>query len=188
MIVALLLFALSLGGLLAALLQPGLEDLILPAAPAALASAFLLLRAFLRRDRGAAWVLLDGSNVMYWKGNTPALETLHEVLGRISREGYRPLVVFDANAGYLLKGRHANDRSFAAMLNLPENQIKVSPRGTPADPILMDAARKLKAPIVTNDRYRDWQDSHPELHSPGHLIKGGFRNGALWLDLPSQAQ
>jgi len=36
---------------------------------------------------------------------------------------------------------------------------------------------------VTNDRYRDWAEAHPEIKEPGHLIKGGYRDGKVWLDL-----
>ena len=35
---------------------------------------------------------------------------------------------------------------------------------------------------VTNDRFRDWADVHPEVREPGHLIRGGYRDGVLWLD------
>ena len=36
---------------------------------------------------------------------------------------------------------------------------------------------------MTNDRYRDWAEAHPELSAPGYLIRGGYRAGKLWLDL-----
>ena len=31
-------------------------------------------------------------------------------------------------------------------------------------------------------RYRDWAEAHPEVTTPGQVIRGGFRGGALWLD------
>lgn len=39
----------------------------------------------------------------------------------------------------------------------------------------------MGARIVTNDRYRDWAEAHPEIATPGHLIRGGWREGKLWL-------
>lgn len=36
--------------------------------------------------------------------------------------------------------------------------------------------------MVSNDRYRDWAGEYPELTRPGQLIRGGYRDGALWLD------
>ena len=40
----------------------------------------------------------------------------------------------------------------------------------------------MDAPIVTNDRYRDWAGEYPEIAEPGRLIRGGYRDGVLWLD------
>lgn len=34
---------------------------------------------------------------------------------------------------------------------------------------------------MTNDRYRDWQADFPEVAAPGFLIRGGVRDGAVWL-------
>jgi hypothetical protein len=45
------------------------------------------------------------------------------------------------------------------------------------------AAADLGARVVTNDRYRDWVEQHPEVTEPGHLIRGGYKAGKLWLDL-----
>ena len=56
-------------------------------------------------------------------------------------------------------------------------------KGNPADPILLSAARDLGARVVSNDRFRDWRENHPELGNPGHLIRGGYRDGRLWLDI-----
>ena len=49
--------------------------------------------------------------------------------------------------------------------------------------MILAAARDLGAKIVTNDRFRDWADQHPEVHRPGHLIRGGYASGRIWLDL-----
>ena len=61
-------------------------------------------------------------------------------------------------------------------------------KGTPADATILAAARDLGARIVSNDRYRDWLDQHPEVDRPGALIRGGFEDGALWLALEDAAQ
>ena len=34
---------------------------------------------------------------------------------------------------------------------------------------------------MTNDRYRDWTEAHPEVAEPGHLIRGGMQDGKVWL-------
>ena len=205
MIVPFLLFVVSGAGVAVALLLPGWTDLLLLAVPCALASLILLIRAIATRsirsrwdvigaERRARpslfrrllrprWVVIDGSNVMHWKDGTPQIETLREVVQRLTALGFAPGVVFDANAGYKISGRYRHDWAFGKLLGLPEARIMVVPKGTPADPKILGAARHLKAKIVTNDRYRDWAAAHPEVNEPGQLIRSGYRDGVLWLDV-----
>ena len=178
----LILLGLSITALAAAFALPGLSDLVLLAAPCTLASLWLLLRAALGRDR-QTWIVVDGSNVMHWNGNVPQIETLQEVLAQLIRHGYTPGVVFDANAGYLIAGRYLDDRALAQMLGLPHKRVMVVPKGRPADPTVLAAARDLRARIVSNDRFRDWADGHPEIQEPGWIIRGDYRTGTLRMDL-----
>lgn len=129
------------------------------------------------------WVILDGSNVLYWKDDRPQIETVREVLARLTELGFTPGVMFDANAGYLVSGSYQHDHRFSQQLGLPENHVMVVPKGKPADPYILAAARDLGARIVTNDRYRDWEAKHSEIRTPGFLIQGGYRAGKLWLDV-----
>jgi hypothetical protein len=184
----LFLFLISLFGIAVAVVVPGWSDLLLLAAPMALAAAILLLRqqkpAPKRKRPSGPPVILDGSNVMYWKTQTPDLAPVREVIAALTARGLSPSVIFDANAGYLLKGSYWHDNDFAAALGLPHGQVRVVDKGTPADPLILQAARDQGARIVTNDRYRDWLDTFPEARKRGHLIRGGYRKGPLWLDLP----
>ncbi|GGD34884.1 hypothetical protein [Sinisalibacter lacisalsi] len=126
---------------------------------------------------------------MHWRNETPDLDTVRAVLAHVASLGMTPGVVFDANAGYLLFGRHHNDRAFSARLGLPLDRVMVVPKGTPADPFILTAARDLGARIVTNDRFRDWAGDFPEVQTPGYLLRGGFREGRPWLELgPQQAE
>jgi len=207
MIVPFLPLLISLGGVAAAWRVPGLWDLILLAGPMAVASLWLLLRAWRtprNRDRNLErvvdqpparkwfsrppkavpqWIVIDGSNVMHWADETPRIEPLREVVAHLQGLGYTPGVVFDANAGYLLAGRYQHDRAFGRLLGLPQDRIMVVPKGEPADPTILRAAEDLDARVVTNDRYRDWVDEFPQVRQPGFLIRGGYREGKLWLDL-----
>ncbi|MBI1171716.1 hypothetical protein GC209_09955 [bacterium] len=194
MFVPFLLLTASLGALGAALLRPGLTDLVLLAAPCAIAALFLFLRALLRprkaaeprrlgEGEGPNWVVVDGSNVMHWKDGTPQIATVREVVDRLKSLGFSPGVVFDANAGYKISGRYRHDFAFGQLLDLPESRVMVVAKGTPADPVLLAAARDLGARVVTNDRFRDWAATHPEVLEAGRLIRGGYRQGSLWLDL-----
>ena len=145
---------------------------------------FFLVRRARRVRRGKPkWVVVDGSNVMYWKDNNPRIETVREVVDHLAASGFTPGVMFDANAGYLLTGRYEHDGTFEKLLNLPKDHVMVVNRGNPADLSILAAARDLGARIVTNDRYREWAKTYPEVRRPGHLIRGEYRNGRLWLDL-----
>ena len=176
----------SVAGVVAALVMPGWQDLLLVAGPSAFAGLVLVGRGLLGRSSKSPalrHVIVDGSNVMYWKGDVPRIETVKEVLGQLKSEGYTPGVIFDANAGYLLSGRYQHNGELEKALKLPKYRVMVVPKGEPADPTILAAARKLNAVIVTNDRFRDWADQHPEVNAPGHLIRGEYQSGKLRLNL-----
>lgn len=178
-----LLFLVSALGVGLAFAQPGWSDALLIALPCLIASAVLWLRAW--RGRAAhRWIIIDGSNVMHWRDGTPRIASVREVIDRLDKRGYAPCVVFDANAGYLLSGRYLGERALSGQLGLPVSRIRVAPKGTPADPLILKAARRLGAQIVSRDRFRDWTGTHPEVTEPGHLVQGGYRKGHLWLALP----
>lgn len=206
MLLPVVLFVISGLGCLVALMLPGWVDLLLLAGPCALASLYLLIRAglaarvpdakgdapamrgFRLRRRGAErYVLVDGSNVLHWRDNKPDLDTLRAVIAAVAARGLVPAVVFDANAGYLVAGKYLHDKALGDLLALPEDRVMVVQKGAPADPVLLTAARDLGARIVTNDRYRDWATDFPQVREPGFLVRGGWRNGALWLDLDDMA-
>lgn len=182
----LLLASLAASGL--ALLRPELSDILLLAAPVALASGWLWLTslrhrpAFSKRKQDPAKrLVIDGSNVMYWRDNTPKLETVIELITLLQSKGYQIGVIFDASAGHVLFGRYLDDAPLAKMLGITPEECFVVPSGTVADEYILQAARDLGARIVTNDRYRDWADQFPEARQKGHLIQGRYEKGTLTL-------
>ncbi|MBE9636831.1 hypothetical protein IQ782_08290 [Salipiger pacificus] len=182
----LFLFALSLAGLAAALILPGLSDVLLLAAPCALASLILLFRAR-RGGAGRQHIILDGSNVMYWRGDGAELAAVKDTLDSLAARGFLAGVIFDANVGYKLVGRYQGDAELAELLGLPRDRVMVVPKGVPADQIILRVARDQGARIVTNDRYRDWAEAHPEIGRTGHLVPGGYRAGKLWMGMEPEA-
>lgn len=184
MIVPAFLLLSSLVALIAAFLAPAFADFALIAGTCVLASLWLLLRGWQRRSvLPPKWVVVDGSNVMHWKDNTPRIETVREVVKQLKKLGYSPGVVFDANAGYLISGRYQHEENFGRLLDLPTERVMVVPKGKPADPAILEAARSLGARVVSNDRYRDWVEQHPEVKDPNHLIRGDYETGKLRLNL-----
>jgi hypothetical protein len=128
-------------------------------------------------------VVIDGSNVMYWNAGVPQIATLRSMIEHLTAKGYVPGVVFDASAGQRLVGKYRHDKHLAKLLGLPVARVMVVPNGTPADPMILAFARDQGARVVSNDRYRDWAETHPEVTTPGHVISGGYRDGQLWLNL-----
>ncbi|MFU1477915.1 NYN domain-containing protein [Roseovarius sp. C7] len=131
----------------------------------------------------APLIVIDGSNVMFWDGGDPRGATVHAVVSALQREGFRPVVWFDANAGYKLFGRYMGPRDLAPYTGVPPRQVFVAPKGTPADPLVLASARKLGARVVSNDRFRDWNEEFPELRETGRLVRGGVRGGDVRLRL-----
>lgn len=164
----------------------GIANTLGPVALLAAAAALVLLAlAVLRRPKGAGRrrVIVDGSNVLFWNGGTPALETVGAVVQDLTARGYVPGVIFDANVGYKIGTRYQDDAELAHRLGLPDDRVLVVPRGTIADTTILSAARKINAKVVTNDRYRDWVQDFPEVAEPGFLIRGGLREGRVELEL-----
>lgn len=126
-------------------------------------------------------VIVDGSNVMYWKDGKPRLDVVIEVLAKLYSAGLSPGVMFDANAGYLVSEAYMHDAAFARKLGVPKANVLVVPKGTPADATILKAARDMRGRVVSNDRFRDWAEEFPEVEEEGFLIKGGYAKGAVWL-------
>ena len=203
------LFLLSAAGTLLALLVPGFQDLLLLAGPCLVAATLIWMRALLGRHgaqtpakgrsakkkpangnegtddettaAGQNWIVLDGSNVMHWNGESPDIEIVRTLVRALERHGYAAGVIFDANAGYKISDQYMNDAAFSELLDMPQDRVMVVPKGTPADGFILKAARDFGARVVSNDRFRDWQDQYPETAQPGFLIRGGYRDGAPYL-------
>lgn len=171
-------------GTVVALTQPGLTDWVLLAGPCSLASVVLLLKNWLKRfQKARKWAVVDGSNVMHWKDDVPSIETVREVTIALTKAGLTPGVVFDANVGYKISDRYMSDKYLASKLRLPRDRVMVAPKGTPADPLVLQAARDYQATIVTNDRFRDWADDYQDVLNDRKPIRGGYKDGMLWLSL-----
>ncbi|WP_420857613.1 NYN domain-containing protein [Marivivens marinus] len=150
---------------------------------AALAALGLLGLFFLRRRLRRRWIVVDGSNVMYWDQDVADIRTVRRVVAQLRQAGFHPLIWFDANAGYKLADRYMGPIPLARQLGVRAQQVRVAQKGTPADPFILSDARRLRAPVVSNDRFRDWWDDFPEAERGRQMIRGRVVGKDLKLDI-----
>ena len=182
----LLLASLACLGLSVALAGPVLSVPLLVSA-ASVVVAVLWIAAGWRRREAVPWIVVDGSNVMYWEGEKPSLVTVRHVLKAVQEAGFVPLVWFDANVGYLTQGAYLRPEQLSRMLGLAKGQVLVAPKGVPADPLLLEEAARLGTRVVTNDRFRDWAEAHPAVRDAGFLVGGRMTGGVVRLRLGEEA-
>lgn len=167
-----------------AVVLPAASDWLLLSVPCLIAGAIILFQEWTDRTTPAgSWIIIDGSNVMHWQDGTAQIQPLRDVIALLQENDFIPGIVFDANVGYKLEGRHLEADALAHSLGLAPEQVMIVPGGEQADATILTAARDHAVRIVTNDRFRDWADSFPLIDQKTTLVRGGYRDGAIWLDL-----
>ena len=109
------------------------------------------------RQERSGKVLVDGSNVAHSsEGEKARLRNIELVVEKLQGEGLEPIVVADAAL------RHQIDQAEKYEQLIDDGEIRQAPAGTDADYFILAFARELDAYIVSNDRFRDRQDSFPD--------------------------
>jgi hypothetical protein len=109
------------------------------------------------RQERSGKALVDGSNVAHSsEGEKARLENIRLVVAKLEEDGLEPIVVADAAL------RHQIDEPERYEELIEQGEIRQAPAGTDADYFILSFARELDAYIVSNDRFRDRQDSFPE--------------------------
>ncbi len=134
------------------------------------------------------WVVIDGSNVMHWFDETPSLNTVSQVAQHLIDLGYWPIVWFDANVGYKVGSRYMGEAALARHLPVSAKAIRVAPKGSPADPLLLAEAGRLRARVVSNDKFRDWTEEFPQLHDESFLIRAKVHATGLTMEIKPAGQ
>ena len=145
--------------------------------------AVLMTRRLVRQRRRVQLdpekhVVVDGSNVMHWGGD-PSAQVLNQVLVALGERGLTPLIVFDANVGYKLWGRHIHARDIARQIGVHPDTVEIVPSGTPADGWLLRFAAEQGMNVVSNDRFLEWRDQYPQIDDTVKLMKGRISKGGV---------
>ncbi len=128
----------------------------------------------------ARYIVVDGSNVMYW-GGEPSVLVLGRVLQALVDKGLTPIIYFDANVGYKLWGRYANSYAISKKLQIAPRQVFVVEKGVVADGVLLKTAVDNGLRVVSNDRFLDWRVRYPKAGEKGFLVKGRWQQGGVIL-------
>jgi hypothetical protein len=105
--------------------------------------------------------VIDGSNVAHWGDEGSAnLDAVKAIVLFLKRESAKPIVVFDANIGFKLAGRHMNADDLINVLG-GDIEVEIVQSGTIADRRIVELAEQRKATIVSNDLFRDSLRARP---------------------------
>ena len=145
-----------------------------------LLAVFLWLRRWPRISPAPSrqQIVVDGTNVMFWKDESAQISTLNTVLKRLRHEGYDPVVFLDASSRHHVGDKSLNARKFGEVLGLAADHLTVVPARTEADAQLLDYARQNRLAVVSNDRFRDRAREARNIR----LVKGHFRGNRLVLN------
>ncbi|WP_165351927.1 hypothetical protein [Salipiger sp. IMCC34102] len=123
-------------------------------------------------------VVVDGSNVMHWGGEASEL-VLIRVIRAVEARGLTPIVIFDANVGWVLYDKFQGAFAMARRVNLPPRQVHVVDKGVVADAEILELARREGLKIVSNDRFRDWSVRYPLVKAKGRTLRGTWSDGTV---------
>lgn len=123
-------------------------------------------------------IVIDGTNVMYWDGDTAQLDTLRSVVDYLKQRDIGPIVFLDASSRHHLKNKSLTEKGFAQALGLSQKQVMVCPAGTEADVFILKFAKREALPILSNDRFGD----RSNLAKGIKIVKGVITAGRPILD------
>jgi hypothetical protein len=128
------------------------------------------LRPLTKAPRGP--VVVDASNVAWHDegrgmGDRPRLKHILQIRSTLRMRGFFPVVLItDAPLPYTIDDRDSLRRLMG------RSEVTVVDTGTDADEVLIREARRLRAPIVTNDYMADW-DPDGEIEKIRYAISTG---------------
>ena len=118
------------------------------------------------------FIVVDGANVAYeeqTQDGKPKVSNIVAVRRELVQLGYEPIIIVDASL------RRQVDDSDQLERLIDEQVVREVPAGTDAAFFVVKTAEQQHARIVSNDRYRPYQDEYPwidERRVPLMIING----------------
>ncbi|HEY0005443.1 MAG TPA: hypothetical protein VGB17_11590 [Pyrinomonadaceae bacterium] len=103
-------------------------------------------------------IVVDGANVAYEEcseGGCPKVSNLLAVRQALEEKGYDPIIIVDASL------KHRIDDPDQLEKLIQQQTVRQTPAGTDADYFVLEIAAQNDALVITNDRYRDYQEQYP---------------------------
>jgi hypothetical protein len=100
-------------------------------------------------------IVVDGANVaheMQTKSGKARASSLATMRNTLMEMGFKPIIIVDASL------RHAIDDPDQLEKMFDRNEVLQAPAGTDADYFVLETARREDCKIITNDRFKDYQD------------------------------
>lgn len=117
-----------------------------------------------------AEILVDGSNVLFWRAGQAQRDVPMLVVAALKARRFVPVIYFDQSIH-----QHLSDGDLTFLADAA--QVIIAPSGTPADALLLDASAQGRIQIVSCDKFREWRSNHRQLRRDwlvsGRVGKGG---------------
>ena len=114
-------------------------------------------------------ILIDGSNVLFWRAGQPDPDAPMQVFRALVARRYAPVIYFDHSIH-----RYLEQGDFERLAGLADPVIVLS--GTSADGALLQACENGRFQIVSADRFRAWRSQYPNLRGTW-LVTGRIEKG-----------
>lgn len=127
-------------------------------------------------------LIIDGSNVSWWRKDKPSLAILLTVLLELIKRRFSFLLYLDANYERKLREEDEEEaRVLKRLLKRLRDSITVVPGGKPADLFVLQYADAYGNRIIANDRYQEYREKYPwiEREEDRRLLKGAVARNTI---------
>ena len=104
-------------------------------------------------------IVLDGSNISLagaGAGKLTSLATLAQMIHCLLANGFTPYTIFDASFKHRLNESSAGRLDFNHLTKQLSEYFQMAPAGKAADLFLLELARELDCPVVSNDMFKEY--------------------------------